>query len=74
MVFRDGASMRAKSEYTRFEKIRIIAARALQISQGAPVLVSIPLSMINPVEIAKLEWEDAIIPIDTKRRTDWPGS
>jgi len=60
--------MRKKSEYTHYEKIRIIASRALQISQGAPVLTKIQKGMFNPVEIAKLEWEEEIIPIDTKIR------
>jgi len=60
--------MRKRTDYTHYEKIRIIAARALQISQGAPVLVKIPRGMISPLEISKLEWENEIIPIDTKRR------
>ena len=60
--------MRKKHEYTRYEKIRIIAARALQISQGAPVLTPIPVGMYNPVTIATLEWDDELIPIDTRKR------
>ena len=53
-------------EYSKFEKTRIIAARALQISQGSPVLVDIPKGEFKPIEIAKLEWEAGIIPIDIK--------
>lgn len=60
--------MRGEDEYTYYEKVRIIAARALQISQGAPVLVKTPKDLVNPLEIAKLEWEKGIIPIDTKKR------
>jgi DNA-directed RNA polymerase subunit K len=59
--------MQKKDSYSRYEKSRILAARALQISQGAPVLVKLPKGMINPLEIAKLEWEAGVIPIDIKR-------
>jgi DNA-directed RNA polymerase subunit K len=62
--------MRGKGEYTHYEKVRIMAARALQISQGAPVLVALPKNMINPIEIAKLEWESEVIPIDTRRKLE----
>jgi DNA-directed RNA polymerase subunit K len=53
--------------YTRFDKARIIGARALQISLGAPVLLDIPEGTIDPIEIAKMEFEKEIIPIDVKR-------
>ncbi len=52
---------------TRFEKTRIISARALQIAQGSPVLVKIPKDVIEPIDIAKLEWEAGVIPIDIKK-------
>ena len=42
-------------EYSKFEKARIISARALQISRGAPILVKTDLK--EPAEIAKLEFE-----------------
>ena len=50
---------------TRFEKTRIIAARTLQISMGAPVLIKTKLH--NPKEIAKLEFEKGVLPITVKR-------
>lgn len=53
---------------TRFEKTRIISARALQIAQGSPILIRTPKDVIEPIEIAKLEWEAGVIPIDIKRR------
>ena len=37
-------------KYTRFEKARIIGARALQISYGAPVLVDYPEDMLDPID------------------------
>lgn len=49
--------------YIRFEKARIIGARSLQISYGAPVLVDYPEDMIDPVDIAMLEFEQDMIPI-----------
>ena len=54
-------------KYTRFEKARIIGARALQISLGAPVLIEIPEGVIDPIEIAKMEFGREVIPIDVKR-------
>jgi len=54
-------------EYTRFEKARIIGARALQVSLGAPVLIEIPEGMIDPIEIAMLEFKKGVIPITVNR-------
>jgi len=54
-------------KYTRFERARIIGARALQISLGAPVLIKIPKGIIDPVEIAMLEFDKKKIPITVKR-------
>jgi len=54
-------------KYTRFEKACIIGARALQISMGAPVLIEIPQDMIDPVNIATLEYDEDVIPITVKR-------
>jgi len=59
--------MRDPKEYTRYEKTRIISARALQIAQGAPPLIDVPKKTIEPLEIAKLEWEKGLIPIDVKK-------
>lgn len=53
-------------KYTRFEKARIIGARALQIAMGAPVLIE--TDKADPLEIAKEEFEKGIIPITVKRR------
>ena len=61
--------MKNPKSYTRYEKTRIISARALQISQGSPTLVKLPKDMTEPLEIAKLEWEAGVIPIDVKHRT-----
>jgi len=54
-------------KYTRFEKARIIGARALQISFGAPVLVDYPATMLDPIDIAMLEFDKELIPITVTR-------
>lgn len=58
--------------FTKYEKARIIGARALQISMGAPLLRKISkkeLEKINysHLEIAKSEFNDNIIPITIRR-------
>ncbi len=55
-----------KDKLTRFEVARLIGARSLQISLGAPVLVQ--AEQTNPIEIAKAEFKERIIPITIKRK------
>jgi DNA-directed RNA polymerase subunit K len=50
---------------TRFERTRIISARALQVSMGAPVLIKTGAN--DPKEIARLEFEKNVLPITIKR-------
>ena len=52
---------------TRFEKAKVISARALQIAMGAPVLISISESESSPIEIALLELKEGILPISIMR-------
>ena len=47
---------------SRFEKARLIGARALQLSLGATPLVDISAS-IDPVDIATLELKENVIPL-----------
>ena len=54
-------------EYTRFERARILGARALQISLGAPILIDVPAELIDPVEIAEREFAESAIPITVRR-------
>ena len=61
-----------QSMFTKYEKARIIGARALQIAMGAPLLVTLEKEdferiKYNPIEIAKLELEKGILPITIKR-------
>ncbi len=50
-------------EYTKFEKARVIGARALQLAYGAPPLIKVPEGMVNPLDLAELEFEEEVIPI-----------
>ena len=50
---------------TRFEKARLIGARALQISMGAPSLIE--ADSTDPKVIAKKELEEDVIPIAIRR-------
>ncbi len=52
---------------TRFEKARVVGARALQISMGAPILVDVPEGYSSPIDIALKELEAGILPITIRR-------
>ena len=55
-------------KYTRFEKARIIGARALQIAMGAPLLIKPSDDIIDPIKLAMLEFEKGVIPITVRRK------
>jgi len=57
-------------DYTRFEKARLIGARALQIKMGAPALVKVEGERVSAIDIAKLELEQDVLPITVRRK--WP--
>ena len=57
---------------TKYEHARIIGARALQISMGAPFMVKLTDEDLkkmgyNTIEIAKLEFKQGLIPMAVKR-------
>lgn len=52
---------------TRFEKARIVGARALQLAFGAPPLIPISRELKSPIEIAKKELESKALPISIRR-------
>lgn len=52
---------------TRFEKARLIGARALQLSMGARPLAEITDS-IDPVNLATLELKEGLIPLKVTKR------
>jgi DNA-directed RNA polymerase subunit K len=51
-------------KYSRYEMARLVGARALQLANGATPAVESDLK--NPSDIAMLELERNICPIDTK--------
>ncbi len=57
-------------QYTRFEKARIVGARALQVSMGAPPLIETPEEMRNPVDVAMMEYEADAIPLTVQRKVN----
>lgn len=52
---------------TRFEKARIMGARALQLSQGAPPFIPIPKTARISLDISMEELEQRVIPITIRR-------
>ena len=52
---------------TRFEKARIMGARALQLSLGAPTFIQIPDTAKTSLDIAMEELEQRVIPIIIRR-------
>jgi len=52
---------------TRYEKARIIGARALQISMGGPPLIRVSRAMKDPIHIAIEELEKGVVPMTVKR-------
>ena len=52
---------------TRFEKARIMGARALQLSLGAPTFIEIPENATTSLDIAMEELEQRLIPISIRR-------
>jgi DNA-directed RNA polymerase I, II, and III subunit RPABC2 len=63
----DGQIVIGPPMLTRFEKARIMGARALQLSLGAPVFIEIPKNATTSLEIAMEELKQRIIPIVIKR-------
>ena len=55
------------TEFTKYERARIIGARTLQISMGAPTLAKLKSSQIDPHEIALTEFERGNVPLTVKR-------
>lgn len=52
---------------TRFEKARLVSARALQLSLGAPPLVEVKKGS-SMIDIAEFELEEKVIPLIVLRK------
>ena len=51
--------------YNRYEKARILGARALQVSYGAPVLIDTDQS--EPILVAAEEYDAGVLPFTVRR-------
>ncbi len=54
-----------RGQYNRYEKARILGARALQVSYGAPVLIETAQS--EPILIAAEEYDAGALPFTINR-------
>ena len=64
---KDGLIVTGPPTLTRFEKARIMGARALQLSLGAPIFIETPKNATTSLEIAMEELKQRVIPIVIKR-------
>ena len=67
IISKDGQVVTGPPTLTRFEKARIMGARALQLSLGAPIFIEIPKNATTSLEIAMEELKQRVIPIVIKR-------
>ncbi len=63
----DGTILIGPPTLTRFEKARIMGARALQLSLGAPPFIPIPKTARISLDISMEELEQRVIPITIRR-------
>jgi DNA-directed RNA polymerase subunit K len=52
----------AERVLNKFERARIVGARALQLSMGAPCLLK-KIETIDPIDLAEMELEKGVIPL-----------
>jgi len=57
-----------KMEYTRYERARLIGARAMQIAMGAPFLIKMSKKDLeeikySPLTVAEKEFDKGVIPM-----------
>lgn len=52
---------------TKYERARIIGARALQISMSAPILLD-EIPSHDPIQVAEIELKNGILPITIRRK------
>ncbi len=65
-------STQGTTKFNKYERARIIGSRALQIAQGAPLLIPLNEKDLetlhyDPVSIAKKEFEAGLVPMDVER-------
>ena len=52
------------TEFTKYEIARLIGARALQLSMGAPPLIKVTSEMMSFIQIAEEELDKGVIPLN----------
>ena len=57
--------MSGGTQYNRYEKARILGARALQVSYGAPVLIETDQN--EPLLVPAEEYDAGVLPFTVKR-------
>jgi DNA-directed RNA polymerase subunit K/omega len=60
-------SVKPPTYITKYEYVRLVGSRAIQIYQGAEI--KIPCTNFNPYEIAKEEIRQCVIPLVIERTT-----
>ncbi len=65
-------TMEKGMKYTKYEKARMIGARAMQIAMGAPFLIKLDEEGLkkvrySPLEIARKEYDEGVIPMTVRR-------
>ena len=55
----------AGQRFSRYEKARILGARALQVSYGAPVLID--TNQTEPILVAAEEYDAGVLPFTVNR-------
>lgn len=64
---RQQTTMIGPRKLTRFEKARVVGARALQIALGAPLLIEVQPGSRSPIDLATEELEAGALPISIRR-------
>lgn len=70
-------SKKEEMKFTKYEMTRLIGSRALQLANGAPLLIKLSEKELedikyNPIEIAKKEFEAGVIPMTVLREMPKP--
>lgn len=59
---------------TRYERARILSARSLQLSLGAPPFIDVSvIKSGDPIQIAKIELDSGVLPITIARKIPGKG-
>lgn len=54
-------------QLTKYERARIVGARALQLAMGAPPLAKVPEGVVDAIVVARLEFDKNAIPLQIIR-------